>query len=158
MSNDWFYFENVSACNVVPKPSEFKGWVNATLGWVQLPEKELSIRVVDSAEMQSVNHQYRQQNNPTNVLSFPFDAVIEEQSELAWGDVLICDSVVLEQAKQQGKSALSHWAHMTVHGTLHLLGFDHIEDSDAAVMEDHEVQIMQSLGFSNPYLDDQLDA
>ncbi len=140
----------------LPAESDFVKWVDAALSgagyqpFEELPT-ELSIRIVDSDESQELNHTYRGKDKPTNVLSFPFDG--PEGIPLALlGDMVICAPVVAQESQEQNKPLQAHWAHMVVHGTLHLLGFDHIEDKEAAEMETLEVQILTKLGFADPYV------
>lgn len=111
---------------------------------------ELSIQVVDSDEMTRFNHQYRGKETDTNVLSFPVDAELQRQTGLL-GDLIICGDVVYREAREQAKSPEHHWAHMTIHGTLHLLGYDHIADDDAEVMETIEIARLAHLCIPNPY-------
>ena len=113
-------------------------------------EYELTIRVVDEEESQSLNSQYRGKDNPTNVLSFPFEAPAEIELDLL-GDLVICAPVVGKEATEQSKEEIAHWAHMVIHGTLHLQGYDHIEDEEAEAMEALEVKILSALGFPDPY-------
>jgi len=135
----------------VPEHPDFARWCNATLATQTLEQAEICIRVVGLDESRQLNCQYRQKDKPTNVLSFPSDLPEELQLPLL-GDLVICAPVVTEEAQSQDKTLQAHWAHMVVHGTLHLLGFDHIEDSDAETMESLEIEILNSLGFHNPYL------
>lgn len=114
---------------------------------------EITIRIVDNAESQALNHAYRGKNKPTNVLSFPFEAPIGVELDLL-GDLVICRDIVEQEAIQQNKPLQAHWAHMVIHGTLHLLGYDHIDDEEAEEMESLEIKIMDTLGFDNPYIDD----
>lgn len=114
---------------------------------------ELSLRIVDEQESAALNQQYRGKAGATNVLSFPFDAVTPEPLPIL-GDIVICAPVVNREAIEQDKSAEAHWAHMCVHGVLHLLGYDHVGDHDAEVMEALEISILQELGFSSPYADE----
>lgn len=112
---------------------------------------EVTIRIVDAAEMQSANAQWRGQNKSTNVLSFPADFPAEAGLNY-YGDILVCAEVLRTESEQQGKAPDAHWAHIVVHGMLHLQGYDHIEDNEAIVMERCEVEILRTLGYSNPYL------
>ncbi|KZZ19879.1 rRNA maturation RNase YbeY, partial [Oleiphilus sp. HI0080] len=111
---------------------------------------ELTIRVVDTPEIQELNANYRDKDKPTNVLSFPFEAPEHIELDLL-GDLIICAQVVNAEAKEQNKDEKSHWAHMTVHGVLHLLGYDHIDDIEADEMEGLEIKILHELGYANPY-------
>ncbi|MCG9747431.1 rRNA maturation RNase YbeY [Shewanella sp. Isolate8] len=133
----------------VPSQAQFESWVRLALGNV-MPEAEMTIRLVDEAESQQLNHTYRGKDKPTNVLSFPFESPPEVELPLL-GDLVICVPVVEKEAEIQGKSLEAHWAHMVVHGCLHLLGYDHIIDSEAEEMESLETQLIESLGFPNPY-------
>jgi len=114
-------------------------------------EAELTIRIVDSEESQELNHQYRGKDKSTNVLSFPFQNPPGITLPLL-GDLVVCKAVVEKEATEQQKPLISHWAHMTIHGTLHLLGFDHIEEDEAEAMESIETKLMIELGYSDPYL------
>ena len=116
-------------------------------------DAEVTIRIVDEAESQQLNFDYREKDKPTNVLSFPFQCPPGIELPLL-GDLVICAQVVAREAQEQQKTLQAHWAHMVVHGSLHLLGFDHINDADAEEMEAEEIQILQELGFANPYLID----
>ncbi|MCK9140133.1 rRNA maturation RNase YbeY [Haemophilus influenzae] len=114
-------------------------------------EVEMTVRIVDEAESHELNLTYRGKDRPTNVLSFPFECPDEVELPLL-GDLVICRQVVEREAVEQDKPLMAHWAHMVVHGCLHLLGYDHIEDDEAEEMESLETQIMQGLGFDDPYL------
>ena len=114
-------------------------------------EVEMTVRIVDEAESHELNLTYRGKDRPTNVLSFPFECPDEVELPLL-GDLVICRQVVEREAVEQEKPLMAHWAHMVVHGSLHLLGYDHIEDNEAEEMESLETQIMQGLGFDDPYL------
>lgn len=122
-------------------------------------EVEMVVRIVDADESQELNRDYRGIDKPTNVLSFPFEqppGLLELGEELPYlGDLVICAQVVADEARTQNKSLESHWAHMIVHGTLHLQGFDHIDEIEAQEMEDLEREIMQDLGFDDPYAQDE---
>ena len=117
-----------------------------------MPQAEVCIRVVDSDESRQLNHSYRDKDKPTNVLSFPFTVPdnIPIDSTLL-GDLIICAPLVAEEAMQQGKESIAHWAHLVIHGILHLLGYDHIEDNDAKIMETIEIELLEQLGYPNPY-------
>ena len=136
----------------LPSEAQLQGWLDGTiLGFQQ--EAEVTVRIVDEAESNELNLTYRGKDKPTNVLSFPFEAPPGLELPLL-GDLVICRQVVEHEATEQGKPLMAHWAHMVVHGSLHLLGYDHIEDEEAEEMEQLERDIMQELGFADPYLDD----
>lgn len=134
-----------------PGAVKLKKWAKAVL-LNKIPDAELTIRIVDKAEITELNSTYRKKNKPTNVLSFPFDMPDELTDETPMlGDIIICADVIEEEALAQHKTEEAHWAHMVVHGTLHLLGFDHEDEADADMMEAEEITILHSLGFENPY-------
>lgn len=133
----------------IPSEEDFRSWVAAALPADKL-NSELTIRVVGFDESRSLNAQYRQKDKPTNVLSFPSELPPDLQIPLL-GDLVICAGVVEREALEQGKTLLAHWAHMVVHGTLHLLGYDHETDAEAEVMEALETRILGTLGFPAPY-------
>jgi probable rRNA maturation factor len=139
------------ACTSEEPPDEdsIRHWVAAAIG-NRREEAELSVRIVDLPEGRALNEKYRGAQGPTNVLSFPFEAPLPEPLPLL-GDVVICAPVVVKEAQQQQKQLRAHWAHMTVHGVLHLLGFDHQNHRDASIMEKLETDILQELGFPPPY-------
>jgi len=112
---------------------------------------ELTIRIVGKRESRALNRRYRDIDKPTNVLSFPADGVAAIAPDLL-GDIVICAPLVAAEASAQGKSPRAHWHHLVVHGVLHLLGYDHVAESDAQTMEDLEREIMAGLGFGDPYL------
>jgi len=144
--------QRVVESNDLPTDEQFILWVNAVLEKYNQPF-ELTIRLVDTEESQQLNNQYRGKDKPTNVLSFPFE--VPEGIELdLLGDLVICADVVEQEANEQQKSLHSHWAHMVIHGCLHLLGYDHISDNDAIEMETIEIDILTKLGFNNPYIID----
>jgi probable rRNA maturation factor len=111
---------------------------------------ELTVRFVDSEESQSLNNAYRAKDKPTNVLSFPSELPDFIESPLV-GDLVICHAVVSQEALDQDKAINAHYQHLIVHGVLHLLGFDHIEEADAEVMEAHEIILLDKLGIDDPY-------
>lgn len=133
----------------LPTQAEFETWVRTAVGQT-MPEVELTIRIVEVAESQLLNLTYRGKDKPTNVLSFPFEAPPEVKLPLL-GDLVICAHVVEQEAIEQNKPLNAHWAHMVIHGCLHLLGYDHIIDQEADEMESLETQLVEGLGFTNPY-------
>lgn len=136
----------------LPAADDFQLWLDAVLGELGHPGAEVTIRLVSSEESQQLNQQYRDRPKPTNVLSFPFEAPAGIAINLL-GDLVICVEVVEQEARAQNKPLLHHWAHMTVHGTLHLLGYDHIDDEDASQMEEMEITILAKLAIDDPYQD-----
>lgn len=139
-----------SRAHGVPKVAQLQSWARAALFTAE-GSPEVTVRIVDEAESAQLNRVYRHVSEPTNVLSFPFES--PEQVRLALlGDVVICAPVVEKEAREQNKALEAHWAHMVVHGILHLLGYDHQSESDAARMESEETRILQELGYSDPYL------
>ncbi|MGF1739583.1 rRNA maturation RNase YbeY [Vibrio profundum] len=138
----------------LPTEAQIQEWLNKTVSLFQ-PQAEVTVRIVDSKESQQLNHEYRGKDKPTNVLSFPFEAPPGIELDLL-GDLIVCKQVVESEAVEQNKPLLAHWAHMVVHGSLHLLGYDHIEDDEAEEMESLETEIMQGLGFEDPYLAEKL--
>ena len=144
--------ENVSTNQNIPALDEITLWVNLGLSAQKKLAKntEISIRIVDTEEIQALNQQYRNKNKPTNVLSFPAD-LPEGVNIPLLGDIVICADVVEEEATRQGKTNHNHWAHMIIHGTLHLLGYDHMSGDDAEKMESLEITLLQKLGIDSPY-------
>jgi probable rRNA maturation factor len=125
------------------------GWASAALGTQGLG-KELSLKLVTQPMMQALNRQFRGKDKPTNVLAFPA-VTAPGASPQPLGDVVICPAVLRREARAQGKTLQAHWAHLVVHGTLHLAGFDHEVQRDALRMERREIAVLKSLGFDNPY-------
>ena len=134
----------------LPTEEQIVQWATAAVQ-PEGDEVEMTVRIVDEAESHELNLTYRGKDRPTNVLSFPFECPDEVELPLL-GDLVICRQVVEREAAEQDKPLMAHWAHMVVHGSLHLLGYDHIEDDEAEEMESLEAQIMQGLGFDDPYL------
>ena len=134
----------------LPTAEQIEQWATAAVQ-PQSDEVEMTVRIVDEPESHELNLNYRGKDRPTNVLSFPFECPDEVELPLL-GDLVICRQVVEREAQEQEKPLMAHWAHMVVHGSLHLLGYDHIEDDEAEEMESLETQIMTGLGFADPYL------
>jgi probable rRNA maturation factor len=132
----------------LPSDEQFRLWVRTALQG--RGPAELTIRIVDREECRRLNRQYRGQDAPTNVLSFPADLPGEIGLNLL-GDILICAPQVAEEALAQGKPEPAHWAHLTIHGVLHLLGYDHEQEAEADAMEALEIALLESLGIPNPY-------
>lgn len=135
--------------HTLPSLQELHAWVDIALE-DKTSNHTLCLRVVDPDDIQQLNHQFRNKNKPTNVLSFPNQAP-PEISEGFMGDIVVCAQIIEDEAKAQRKPLFAHWAHMVIHSTLHLQGYDHQTDSDAHVMETKEITLMKELGFGNPY-------
>jgi probable rRNA maturation factor len=152
--------ETASVAKNLPDETQIRRWVEAVLR-DRLDEAALGIRIVDEDESAELNQTYRDKPGPTNVLSFPFEMpelpegfASHEEDEIPanlLGDLVICAPVVAREAAEQGKPEAVHWAHMVVHGVLHLLGYDHLEPAEAAEMEELERQILAGLGIVDPY-------
>lgn len=144
--------ESNSQSQRIPSTDQIERWIAAALASQQLTEAEVSVYIVDEEESQELNSQYRHKDKPTNVLSFPADLPEEIEIPLL-GDLVVCAPVVEREAQEQGKTLDAHWAHMLVHGTLHLLGYDHIEDDEAETMEALETQLITAMNYPAPYLE-----
>lgn len=144
----------IDAANL-PGEADFARWCSTALQQAGYDKPaEITVRLVDADESRTLNHEYRDKDKPTNVLSFPSelpDFLQDQLDILPLGDLVICVPVVIAEAVEQGKDLQAHWAHLTMHGTLHLLGFDHIDDADAEEMEALEVAALSQLGIENPY-------
>lgn len=136
----------------VPASASFRRWIEAALkGARRRKASEVSVRIVDVEEGRALNLQYRGRDYATNVLSFPVELPPGVDLPLI-GDLVICAPVVAREAAEQGKKPADHWAHLTVHGTLHLLGYDHINEAEAETMEALETKVLAGLGISDPYI------
>ncbi len=131
----------------VPAARSLRRFVRAALKRPIRQPSDITLRIVSEAESRALNHRYRGKNKSTNVLAFPY-----QSRPLLRGDLVICASVVNREAREQHKLSSAHWAHMVVHGVLHLIGHDHIKSSDARVMEAKERAILARLSFPDPYL------
>jgi len=145
--------QRVTAMPDSPDDEQFQQWADAVPGGNSVP-RTLTIRIVDEQEARRLNQDYRNRDFATNVLAFP--AELPEglptdiyQSQL--GDILICAPVVAREAGEQGCTETDHWAHLTIHGILHLLGYDHLQNKEAVIMEALETEILAKLGISDPY-------
>jgi probable rRNA maturation factor len=134
-----------------PAKAELAAWAQAALG--RRARGELSVRLVGQRESRTLNARYRRRDKPTNVLSFPAADAQDARGSTPQplGDLVICPDVLRAEARAQGKSVRAHWAHLVVHGTLHLVGYDHERTRDAARMERREIAVLRGLGFDNPY-------
>ena len=135
----------------IPAPASFRRWIQTSLDVLERMGA-LTLRVTDEAESAALNQAYRNKPGPTNVLSFPFDPPPGWSGNYL-GDLVLCAPVVAREAQAQGKPSRAHWAHLSVHGSLHLLGYDHQDADDARRMEALEIRILRELGFDDPYQD-----
>jgi len=157
--------KNIADCSIeiqqasnvadIPSETDFYTWVKLVLE-NQHRTGEVVIRLVDEPESAELNTTYRHKTGPTNILSFPFEAPREIESELL-GDLVICVPIVQQEARQQGKAEKHHWAHIVIHGVLHLLGYDHIDKDDAIQMETLETSLLKTLNIPDPYHEDVLN-
>lgn len=136
------HIQRAVAARGLPSVASLRRWAEAARG---KKKGEITLRIVATAESQTLNRDWRGKDRPTNVLSFP----MQEPDYL--GDIVICAEVVAREAAEQGKPSRAHWAHMVVHGVLHLLGHDHIVDAEAERMETLERKLLATLGFADPY-------
>lgn len=155
--------QQVVVSDTIPDRDTIKNWIKTVLFEEavqsgkslncdgEMLQYELTVRIVDKDEIRSLNKTYRHIDKFTNVLSFPFEMPPQIQLPLL-GDVIICHDVVVEESHQQCKTIEQHWAHMVVHGVLHLMGYDHIDAAEAKLMESLEIRILDKLNISNPYL------
>lgn len=138
----------------LPTAEQVEQWIAAALTAADndMTAAEITVRIVDATEGKTLNEQFRGRQYPTNVLSFPFNSPVELPIPLL-GDLVICAEVVEREAKEQQKAPIDHWTHMVIHGTLHLLGYDHVEAADADVMERLERSILADFAIADPYQD-----
>lgn len=143
--------QNASMHAGVPALAEFEAWAQAALRATAKHDRtQITVRIVDEAESAQLNQQFRHKQGATNVLSFPFEDPPGVHTQQL-GDLVICAPVVSREAAEQGKTEQAHWAHMVVHGILHLCGYDHTNESDADRMEALEIRILEGLGYADPY-------
>ncbi len=138
----------------LPDEQQIQGWVDAALQ-NHPSDTEIVVRIVDEQESAELNQQYRHKSGPTNILSFPVELPDGIELDLL-GDLVICAPVLEKEAIEQQKVLADHWAHIIIHGVLHLLGYDHIEDDEAEVMESKEISILNTLKIANPYQQDNI--
>lgn len=136
----------------LPTKEHIQSCLDTVLEHQDLSDQEMTVRIVSSKESQQLNSDYRGKNTPTNVLSFPFEAPPGTEMNLL-GDLVICADIVEHEASAQNKPTVNHWSHMLVHGALHLLGYDHVNDQDAEQMEALEIAILAKLSIDDPYQD-----
>ena len=141
-----------ASADPAPDEDDIRQWIAAALRG-RKAEAEVSVRLVDESEMASLNQTYRDKPGSTNVLSFPA-ALPDDIEHPLLGDIVLCPAVVNREAAEQGKTVTQHWSHMLVHGSLHLLGYDHIEPAEAQTMERLETDILATLGLPCPYMTD----
>ncbi len=141
--------QNVSGFDALPKNELIIKWAEQALDG-QHKDAEITLRVVDINEGRALNKEWRKKDTATNVLSFPVGESIEHAPNLL-GDIVVCAPVVEQEAKEQGKAIDAHWAHLVIHGILHLQGYDHESDEEANVMETKEIKILKKIGYANPY-------
>lgn len=141
--------QNVSGFDSLPDDVLIIKWAELALD-KQHKEAEITLRVVDIAEGQKLNKEWCKKDSATNVLSFPVGEPIEQAPNLL-GDIVICAPIVEQEAKEQGKDIEAHWAHLVIHGILHLQGYDHESDEEARLMETKEIHILKKSGYANPY-------
>lgn len=144
--------QQATESSTIPSEAELNLWISTALDAMKENHAgEITIRVVDEEESAELNESYRKKPYPTNVLSFPFEAPSGVPIAPHLGDLVLCAPVIDREAEDQGKSREAHWAHMIIHGVLHLLGLDHLDSIEAEKMEGREIEILAALGFSDPY-------
>lgn len=144
--------QRAAQAKAIPSRRSFLYWIQTTLQQQKIKQAEITLRIVTKKESAYLNATYRHKTGPTNILSFPFAAPPGISSDLL-GDLVICASLVAKEAREQDKPVRAHWAHLTIHGVLHLLGYDHIKNKDAEIMEKLEIKLLKKLGFADPYQD-----
>jgi probable rRNA maturation factor len=142
--------QNVSKTKSIPSKRLFQAWANKAYG-KRKKKYEIVIRIVDAKEINELNKKFRKKNKPTNIISFNFYPPAGVKTNLL-GDLVICAPIMRKEAKSQNKTFISHWAHITIHGVLHLLGLDHMNKKEAQKMEKLEIKLLGELGFANPYI------
>jgi probable rRNA maturation factor len=147
---NYLEIQTIINSNGQPDQEHIQCWVDAALDGLD-QDTEIVVRIVDEQESAELNEQYRHKSGPTNILSFPVD--LPEGIELdLLGDLVVCAPVLEREALEQHKALADHWAHIIVHGVLHLLGYDHIDETQAELMESKEISILNTLNIQNPYI------
>ena len=141
-----------STSSHIPSESKIRSWTNHISN--QCLNKSVTIRIVDELESKKINMRFRNVDKPTNILAFPSSDLpyIELDEPLSLGDLVVCAPLLEKEALEQEKELESHWAHILIHGILHLIGYNHEDSSAANIMEDLEIQVLKKIGISNPYL------
>lgn len=150
-------FDNASSAVNLPSENDFFRWIWAALK-NEYRRADISLILLDEEDARTYNRDYRAKDYATNVLSFALnegEMMPDQISDGLYGDLIICPQVVFKEAAEQNKTPEQHFAHLTMHGTLHLMGYDHIEDHEAEIMEAEEIRLMQAAGFPNPYQQDE---
>ncbi len=147
--NEMIEIQNASNMNSLPANKLITEWVEQALD-EKHQEAEITLRIVDEEEGLALNKEWRKKETATNVLSFPVGEILEQAPNLL-GDIVICAPIVEQEANQQGKIFDAHWAHLVIHGVLHLQGYDHESDEQADIMESKEIRILKKIGYANPY-------
>lgn len=150
-------FDNASTASDIPSERDFYRWAWAALKQAYR-RADIGLILLDEEEARAYNRDYRGKDYATNVLSFAFnegEILPDQDTDALYGDLVICPQVVLKEAAEQGKTPEQHFAHLTIHGTLHLMGYDHIEDDEAEEMEALEIRLMRAAGYPNPYQEDE---
>lgn len=142
--------QTIASNTFIPSRYFLQRWVNKALS-KQVTSNQVNIRLVSKKESAELNSRFRHKKGPTNILSFPFEPPPGISSAFL-GDLVVCAALVNQQAKQQAKTRLAHWAHLIIHGCLHLIGYDHIHNKDANKMETLEIRLLKELGYENPYI------
>jgi probable rRNA maturation factor len=142
--------QRVTKISGIPTDKEIRKWAKSALNNYN-QDSEITVRIVDTDESRQLNRKWRNINEPTNVLSFPVEG-IQIYAPGLLGDIVICAPIIINEARNQNKTVNAHWAHMVIHGILHLLGYDHNNFKNAEIMESLEIKLLESLGYNNPYL------
>ena len=138
----------------IPDNSEFELWINQILSHLNLNKISMCCHIAEAAEIQTINCKFRGKDTPTNVLAFPYvktPGLPEYKLDDFIGDIIICPEIIENEAIKNEKSIENHWAHITIHGVLHLLGYDHTNNHDADIMEKIEINVLKQLNIKNPY-------